>query len=439
MPEGGGVFISYRRTDSRYPTEDLACALKKVFGEKQVFLDVANVPMGRPVQDALVEAVGSCRVMLVVIGNSWLKEIDLRAAQVKPAPDYVVIEIALALSSGLEVIPVLLEEVTRPDEASLPASIQALSTLQAHQQTKKYWDKDLEKLREHLETQSGVLPKPPFAIDWTRIRTQVRRVARSPVLIGTLAIGLVAGFVIWRSHNPPAPPIPDNDSFDIAFLVPPDGADAQDAKKVFNELQGVLKLALDSPTVELVPENLKPEDFENYQLGKEALLTYTSPKGQVDLFIASTNGLDPAAKTRKLVLTPYLRRPQNPQRLRLIRDWPDKEFVGPTDAKDVAFKAAFELIEFLADKHLVRLKEEELTQARLFLLTGYRRQLRLRTGVCDPLKEVLVQLKDPKQRATTAENAKLTREIFDVECEPGEGPSALASADVFLTRQLGSK
>ena len=68
----GAIFISYRRRDTSDFADRLYDRLVERYGTDQVFMDVDNIPPGVDWAEAIARAVGTCDVLLVVIGPHWL-------------------------------------------------------------------------------------------------------------------------------------------------------------------------------------------------------------------------------------------------------------------------------------------------------------------------------------------------------------------------------
>ena len=68
------VFISYRRRDNAYVAEMLRDAVEERFGRNEVFFDLDNIPFGVDFREYIANAVGSCDVLLVVIGRASCRE-----------------------------------------------------------------------------------------------------------------------------------------------------------------------------------------------------------------------------------------------------------------------------------------------------------------------------------------------------------------------------
>ena len=71
-----GIFISYRRDDSRHAAGRLADELAAEFGAASIFRDVESIAPGVDFEEALDQALSACAVMLVVIGPRWLSITD---------------------------------------------------------------------------------------------------------------------------------------------------------------------------------------------------------------------------------------------------------------------------------------------------------------------------------------------------------------------------
>jgi hypothetical protein len=172
-----GIFISYRREDSAGWTGRLSAYLREQFGVDSVFSDIDTIEPGADFTDAITCAVGSCDVLLAVIGPRWLMETDTNNKQRLDDPaDWVRTEIAAAFSRKIRVIPVLVGKTSMPAVRDLPPEIKALADRQAHELSDKRWDYDCQQLASRLEKTLAIPRKP----------TQ-RRLSPKTLLLGTLA------------------------------------------------------------------------------------------------------------------------------------------------------------------------------------------------------------------------------------------------------------
>ena len=72
----GRIFISYRRQETAWPAGRLYDVLVEHFAAEQVFKDVDNIEPGEDFVERIAAAVGSCDVLLVLIGPQWLTITD---------------------------------------------------------------------------------------------------------------------------------------------------------------------------------------------------------------------------------------------------------------------------------------------------------------------------------------------------------------------------
>lgn len=122
------IFISYRRSDNRSATERIYDRLKTKFGKDLVFKDASSILGGTDFAERLEQAVSQCKVLLVIIGKTWLTVTNADGSRRLDNPeDWVRIEIETALNRGIPVIPVLIEGAKMPSKSELPESLQRLA------------------------------------------------------------------------------------------------------------------------------------------------------------------------------------------------------------------------------------------------------------------------------------------------------------------------
>ena len=126
------VFICYRREDAPATTGRIYDHLVQAFGEGSVFKDVDSIPVGADFPSHIQRILRQATAQVVIIGPRWL---DIRNEAGQPRlqnpGDFVRQEIETGLSSGIPVIPVLVEGATMPPAQVLPASVAPLTRLQA--------------------------------------------------------------------------------------------------------------------------------------------------------------------------------------------------------------------------------------------------------------------------------------------------------------------
>jgi len=122
------IFISYRRSDTKWAAGRLYDRLAAVLGPESVFLDVSNIEPGLDFVQAIKEVVGTCDVLLALIGESWLTTVGDRGKRnIDSIRDFVRVEIAAALERNIRVIPILVDNATLPEEEELPSDVASLA------------------------------------------------------------------------------------------------------------------------------------------------------------------------------------------------------------------------------------------------------------------------------------------------------------------------
>ncbi len=148
------IFISYRREDSQHAVDRLHAGLKPHVADpdRDIFIDVDNIPLGVDFVVHLDSKVGECEILLAVIGTDWLsiKNPATGERRIDSPKDFVRIEIAAALKRGIPVVPVLLDGAPVPAEQDLPDDLKALATRHGTQISRMSFDGDVIRLARGL-------------------------------------------------------------------------------------------------------------------------------------------------------------------------------------------------------------------------------------------------------------------------------------------------
>ena len=156
-------------------------------------MDVTDIDPGRDFRLEIERAVGTCEVLLAVIGRDWLQTQTASGRRRLDDPeDYVRLEIAAALRRNIPVIPVLVEGAGIPAEADLPEDLRPLAVRQAVELRHAHWDRDEAALIEHLDELAP------------------RRQYRRPLAVALTALLLaLVGWAVWNYFFRPMPPTDD--------------------------------------------------------------------------------------------------------------------------------------------------------------------------------------------------------------------------------------
>jgi beta-lactam-binding protein with PASTA domain len=202
-------FISYRREDSAGHAGRLFDRLRERFGRDSVFLDVVGIDAGVDFVDTLDKAVGSCDVLLAVIGREWLTCCDKQGRRRLDDPnDFIRAEISAALKRDVRVVPVLVEGAEMPPTDSLPEELKRLTRRQAVELRDSRWDSDVEALiavleKEAKRTAAAQPPTvaPPAVRGEPAGPDERRKPGRRALLWGIVALvaALIAVGAVWWS------------------------------------------------------------------------------------------------------------------------------------------------------------------------------------------------------------------------------------------------
>jgi TIR domain len=155
------IFISYRREDSAGHAGRLYDSLKAHFGEESLFMDLTAIESGQNFADVIKAAVGSCDVLIAVIGKEWLTCAGPMGRRLDDPKDFVRLEIHAALERGTPVVPVLVEGAAMPGVDALPDALKALGERNAHELSDRRWSYDVGRLVEATKRLTAPLATTP--------------------------------------------------------------------------------------------------------------------------------------------------------------------------------------------------------------------------------------------------------------------------------------
>jgi hypothetical protein len=147
-----GIFISYRRSDSKSDARSICQRLERTFGKGKVFIDVDSIKPGEDFQSVLKNDLEKCNTMVVVIGPRWLELLrsSSRPADSETDGDYVYLEVASGLERKLPIFPVLVEGAAMPEAKDLPDYLKPLAYRQAFAVRHESFPRDMSALEQEL-------------------------------------------------------------------------------------------------------------------------------------------------------------------------------------------------------------------------------------------------------------------------------------------------
>ena len=146
------LFISYRRDETPVSAAWLYEVLVERFGEQNVFMDLTLKP-GEDFVERITDVLGSCHILLLVMGPRWANPDDGKGSgSIRDPDDFVRLEAEVAMARrDVEVLPVLVGGAKMPHRDELPEKIQGLTRIQAKQLTDDRRAADMRELVTRVE------------------------------------------------------------------------------------------------------------------------------------------------------------------------------------------------------------------------------------------------------------------------------------------------
>jgi hypothetical protein len=200
----GGIFISYRREDSRHAAGRLVDRLAHRLPREQLFMDVDAIEPGLDFHRVIDAKLSECDVLLAVIGPHWADSRDATGARRLDNPDdYVRLEIGAALQRDIRVIPVLVDGAPVPNRDSLPEPLKPLTRRNAVRLDHERFGAEADELARRLSGLVGTahagsastgdtpeaLPRPAATIEATERDVQRRRIIGRIMWAGAVFLG----------------------------------------------------------------------------------------------------------------------------------------------------------------------------------------------------------------------------------------------------------
>ena len=114
-------------------------------------MDIDTIEPGEDFVTVIENAVGSCEILIAIIGRNWLSGTGETPRWVDNPNDFVRLEIATALSRDIRVIPVLVQRASMPKPHDLPDDLAKLTRRNAVELSDLRWQNDVDQLISVLE------------------------------------------------------------------------------------------------------------------------------------------------------------------------------------------------------------------------------------------------------------------------------------------------
>jgi hypothetical protein len=146
-----GIFVSYRRDDSSGHAGRLSDRLVEHFGKERIFMDIDTIEPGEDFVTVIENAVGSCGILIAIIGRNWLTGTGGTTGRLDNPNDFVRLEIATALRRDIRVIPVLVQRASMPKPQDLPDDLAKFTRRNAVELSDLRWQSDVDQLISVME------------------------------------------------------------------------------------------------------------------------------------------------------------------------------------------------------------------------------------------------------------------------------------------------
>lgn len=151
------IFVSYRRSDSQHAALALADALGWAFPAGEVFFDRMSIEGADEWPRAIRDAVNQASLMVVVMGEGWLRACDKHGRRRIDQPgDWVRQELVTALRRGIEILPVTLDKATVPEPDALDPEIDPICRRQRLPMRVESWETDLHAVIRRVSDRTGL-------------------------------------------------------------------------------------------------------------------------------------------------------------------------------------------------------------------------------------------------------------------------------------------
>jgi len=196
------IFINYRRDDTSGYSGRLYDALAARFGHDFVFMDIDAIEPGEDFTQVVKRRVGSCDVLIALIGREWLTTTDRDGhPRLQKPNDWVRIELQTGLTSArTTVIPALVHDVEMPSPDQLPEPLRPLCDRNAIELSDARWNFDVQRLIHRLEELAGLAPGAAAATPPPASRARPRWVLPAAAA-GVVALALLVAVLSFMGDG----------------------------------------------------------------------------------------------------------------------------------------------------------------------------------------------------------------------------------------------
>lgn len=157
-----GIFISYRRLDTRAEARAIFERLSRDLPGETIFIDLEGIDYGVDFARVIDDKLKQCDVALVLIGARWL-EVDAAGAvegrrRIDDENDFVRLETRAVLQRDIRVVPVLVGNARLPSSDELPEDLRPLLRRHKFDLDFETFDADMRQLVASLKRMTAAAP-----------------------------------------------------------------------------------------------------------------------------------------------------------------------------------------------------------------------------------------------------------------------------------------
>ena len=260
------IFISYRSSDGKKDADRLCADLSRLYGADQVFFDKQDLRGGHSWRSAIVAALGTRPVVLLLVTPELLGMAHPEGGRrIDRDDDPIRGEVLTAQANGATIVPLLTEGMVMPATADIPPPLRFLKEAHALKLRTEDWADDLDKIVADLATH-GIHPLVPRDPVHPEKRSWLQRMQRGFMWIGGIFVGLIViGLLVPEDEEavPPSPPpyaaatpptAPDQSTRDVSGIWWSIDEDNRRLRVQLTVSNGAIQLQTDAFPVSWYPE-----------------------------------------------------------------------------------------------------------------------------------------------------------------------------------------
>jgi TIR domain len=180
------IFISYRHDDSQTVSDSIYTYLAEAFGSEAIWRDKEDIHPGANWERTIAAALRDTRVMVVIIGSTWVQELKNRLTDPE---DWVRYEVRQALLDQIKIIPVFLPDADKTLQG-LPSILDDLKSIQGQDvRNAPDFEDDMKRLIDSIKQYFSDVPEEATPQPEVRDKKPAWYINLNPTIIAALIGG----------------------------------------------------------------------------------------------------------------------------------------------------------------------------------------------------------------------------------------------------------